>query len=1462
MLSKLLKQTTKIGIIGVMVSILLGMTVYGVEAHTLTLLSNEPTCRIEYNLTNYASGDTLEFAEGTEVRLYARAGEGFLFDEASSEDVEIEETGSIGRRFFMPNKDVTVLFNFEEGPATIVGSSIYRQGEEATVKFYSNKAGTYYFCVTDSSVVPSKSDIKAGTIDGIGGYDGATVGTNTISLDGLSTGMQYVYIFVDNGNDSNLIIMEMPYDIYYLENFEAYPIDSYISSGALSPMSQIHDGTGSANQKVVASITDGKMLSLSSSGSWASDQIIKWDSMVPTTGVYVFEGDVSTTYSSDEIGSWLARFTMTNGNYGSPNREMGVHFKDTVIREATKEEIALKDSFTKNTWYHIKIEAFPENNMVFVYINGEKFGPFEIPSGIDRMAITAGHGYTAYYDNLVYYADPSLEVPIMRKLVVNNGTSDADTVVEEDTTVTITADEPPAGLVFYRWNVISGDIALEDANSAETTFTMGTENVEVTAEYKAVIIGQLVYELSDTYGDGWNGNEIRIIDTSGDRVVETLTIESGSSNNGITENLEMGHVYHLYWNHGSYPGEANFKLKSESGNILFEGYGNVNLTESGIFLVVEVGETGDIEEETYTAKIAAVDIADGEEIEGATLQLLDSENNVIKEWVSTFDAEEITGLSGDAEYTLKVTVAPDGYTIPTEITVAIDDAGTITSTGSIRIDGDDKILLVEFAMTHVEILTVNASDFSALSGATVQMVDSEGNVVDEWSSSSDNHIIEGFLTGEEYTLRVTVVPNEEVYEIPSETVFTMATDGTITYTGDSTDAGVLYVSIPEKKVTTYTVTLDANGGTVTPTSKEVTENGTYGELPTPTNEKDVTFLGWYQQKIVHDDTRCFNDTTVPGWVVRATPAEDMNHHNSGVHYFKPGDLLVFDITIDGLENEVEIDRVDVNDDYLSESDYVISDDKQNVRGYTTITEDQYGYVLDFIDVEVTGQVDYTINEFALYHGLVTAESSITNSNHTLIAAWNTEAYEAEIQTVDEINVTLEIPNAGTVVTVEGEYSSEYKSTQAPKPSVTVPSNVNYIVAQYDYFGDISDATFWYVDSEATELFSGEMLAGETYYADLWFEPNEGYIISEDVTMIVNSENIPASTDGTGAFRAIVPVTIPEEESTVFTVAFNSDGGSEVASQEVASGEKATKPKNPTKKGYTFKEWQKDGAKFDFKTPITENMELKAIWTVRTSTGGGSSSTSSYKITTKIENGTITPENISVEKNEDQEFTFKVDDGYEITDVLVDGKSVGVVTSYKLEKVTEKHTIEVKTAKVEAFNNVDDWAKEEMEKAIEMGLVPETFSKKDATKPITRLDFAAVAVKLYEALTGKKAEPAKENPFTDTGDEYVLKAYALGITKGTSKTTFTPKTEITREQMATMLTRAFAKAGINTEIDITNITRFADDSDLSDWGRPSVYFMEKEEIIKGIGNNLFNGLGNAKVEEAIAIVLRSVEVFAK
>lgn len=64
----------------------------------------------------------------------------------------------------------------------------------------------------------------------------------------------------------------------------------------------------------------------------------------------------------------------------------------------------------------------------------------------------------------------------------------------------------------------------------------------------------------------------------------------------------------------------------------------------------------------------------------------------------------------------------------------------------------------------------------------------------------------------------------------------------------------------------------------------------------------------------------------------------------------------------------------------------------------------------------------------------------------------------------------------------------------------------------------------------------------------------------------------------------------------YTVTFDSDKGSAVDSQNITSGEKATAPKNPTRKNYTFAGWYNGNAKYDFNTPVTANLTLKAKWT--------------------------------------------------------------------------------------------------------------------------------------------------------------------------------------------------------------------------------------------------------------------------
>jgi len=73
--------------------------------------------------------------------------------------------------------------------------------------------------------------------------------------------------------------------------------------------------------------------------------------------------------------------------------------------------------------------------------------------------------------------------------------------------------------------------------------------------------------------------------------------------------------------------------------------------------------------------------------------------------------------------------------------------------------------------------------------------------------------------------------------------------------------------------------------------------------------------------------------------------------------------------------------------------------------------------------------------------------------------------------------------------------------------------------------------------------------------------------------------------------------LPQPDA-VYTVSFNSDGGSEVASQTVKNGEKATKPANPTKRDHDFDEWFSDSEftnQWNFETEVTRNITLYAKW---------------------------------------------------------------------------------------------------------------------------------------------------------------------------------------------------------------------------------------------------------------------------
>ena len=72
-------------------------------------------------------------------------------------------------------------------------------------------------------------------------------------------------------------------------------------------------------------------------------------------------------------------------------------------------------------------------------------------------------------------------------------------------------------------------------------------------------------------------------------------------------------------------------------------------------------------------------------------------------------------------------------------------------------------------------------------------------------------------------------------------------------------------------------------------------------------------------------------------------------------------------------------------------------------------------------------------------------------------------------------------------------------------------------------------------------------------------------------------------------------TLPEEQKQFFTVTFDTNGGSGIVSQKIENGKTAARPEEPYRERYNFIGWFLGDNKFDFSTPITSDITLKAKW---------------------------------------------------------------------------------------------------------------------------------------------------------------------------------------------------------------------------------------------------------------------------
>lgn len=155
-----------------------------------------------------------------------------------------------------------------------------------------------------------------------------------------------------------------------------------------------------------------------------------------------------------------------------------------------------------------------------------------------------------------------------------------------------------------------------------------------------------------------------------------------------------------------------------------------------------------------------------------------------------------------------------------------------------------------------------------------------------------------------------------------------------------------------------------------------------------------------------------------------------------------------------------------------------------------------------------------------------------------------------------------------------------------------------------------------------------------------------------------------------------------------------------------------------------------------------------------------------------------------------------------------------------------------------FKGASSWAQAELEKAAGYGFITDSI-KDNMSAPITREEFAEVAVKLYEKYTGKQAVTGDMSVFSDTANPEIFKAYNLKIVNGTdiAKKLFTPKGSVNRQQVAAMLFRTISAMSPGADLGTSGSGTFADEKDIAPWALEAVRFMNKNGFLKGSDNKI-------------------------
>ena len=253
-----------------------------------------------------------------------------------------------------------------------------------------------------------------------------------------------------------------------------------------------------------------------------------------------------------------------------------------------------------------------------------------------------------------------------------------------------------------------------------------------------------------------------------------------------------------------------------------------------------------------------------------------------------------------------------------------------------------------------------------------------------------------------------------------------------------------------------------------------------------------------------------------------------------------------------------------------------------------------------------------------------------------------------------------------------------------------------------------------------------------------------------------------------------------------------------------------------------------------------------------------------KILTVGKNGTVEPKLTLSHLGKSVTFTFKPDKGHRVKDVKVDGKSVGPVASYTVDKLSVSTRIEVTFTNGKLpFTDVreSDWFYDDVVFAYENGLFAGTSDTTfSPNASMTRAMLVTVLYRLEGQPTVNGRSGFSDVTFNSYYEDAVTWAADNGIVNGISTSTFSPNANVTREQMAAILYRYAQYKKYNTAAS-SSLNSFSDHASVSGYAVMPLQWAVAEKLINGSAGKLMP-TGNATRAQVAAILHRFVTNVAK